>query len=188
MNKDIVLGIDGGLAHLGWSFSEIYQNTISVISLGVIETKKSDKKKKIRQSDDDIRRAKELTYELDCIIKNVIKKGYKVRAICMENMSFMRNASNAAKLKMSHGIIAAFSHFLDLPIIGIDPKDMKKKVTGSESSSKEEVEDALKDKLGISFQKQVEEIKPALREHCVDAVGVIYGCLDSDVLTFLRKG
>jgi Holliday junction resolvasome RuvABC endonuclease subunit len=50
----VILGIDGGLASLGWAAVSVTGSCI--VGMGVIHTSKTDKKRRVLASDDNVRR------------------------------------------------------------------------------------------------------------------------------------
>jgi crossover junction endodeoxyribonuclease RuvC len=180
----IVLGIDPGLANMGYAVVQIHQTTEKVIKLGAISTEKSDKKLKVLSSDDNLRRAREMYKVLAAIVVE-----YEPAAICVEAKSFPRNASAAAKTSISWGLIAALSESRNLPVCQCSPQQIKKAMTGKVKSEKEEVQLALNNRYGqqLLAEAGITGLKKDKIEHPYDALAAIVTCLDSDILRLLRN-
>lgn len=180
----IVMGVDPGLAHMGWGILQLHKTTEKVLALGVIVTEKSTKKLNVLASDDNLRRARELYRALMLVVSK-----YEPAAIAIEAKSYPRNASAAAKTSMSWGVLASISESLNLPVCQASPQRVKKCLTGKIKSEKEEVQEALNNKFGtqILLDAGIEGIKKSDREHPYDALAVAVTCLDSDLIRLLRN-
>lgn len=176
-----VLGIDPGFASIGFALVEILPEGERVVEVRVVHTDKSDKKRKVRASDDNLRRAQEIYRCFDEILH------VGVRAICAESMSFPRHATNAAKVAMCWGVLASQAAAKGLPVLQASPQEIKKTLTGVRSASKEAVQEALR----ARYPRQLDTFHAKSRkgdlEHGYDAVGAVVACLDSDVIHLLRR-
>jgi Holliday junction resolvasome RuvABC endonuclease subunit len=171
------LGIDPGFASIGYAIVQIEPEKL--IDLGVIRTEKSGKKRGVLASDDNLRRAREIHKAL---LRKIL--GLRVVAICAESMSFPRNASAAAKVAISWGVLASIAEQLAIPIVQASPQEIKRKLCGRKDASKADIEAAVR-KL---YKSPVEPNVPrSLREHAWDALSAIAACQDSDVLMMARR-
>lgn len=176
-----IIGIDPGFANIGWSAIQLYgDGSVSLSEVGLIKTSKSDKKKKVLAANDNYRRAREIALG----IKGLITK-FDPTAICSEAMSFPRNASAAAKVAMTWGVIAAIAEELGVPVLMASPKEVKLAV-GAQDSSKEAVQNALRAKTP-NLDKLLQEagVPPSLHEHPCDSLASIYACLRSEEIRLL---
>jgi crossover junction endodeoxyribonuclease RuvC len=184
MKEIVVMGVDPGLAHLGYALVELNSSTHSVIReggkplIGLIETSMSDKKRGVKVSDDNTRRAREVYAPL----LRVIQKN-QVKVICAEAMSFPRSSSASHKMGISWGIIVALSCQFALPITQATPTEIKKAVCGSGKASKQDVQDALSTRYDIPLTM----FTKTQREHPFDALGAVEACLDSEVIQLARS-
>ncbi len=181
----LILGIDGGLAHLGWSLAHYEKGSLIYTALGVIVTKPTDDKS-VYKSDDDIRRARELTTQLNYIINSHTSMNESIAVICIEDMSFMRNAAAAAKLKMSHGVVAALSVVYNIPVLGVAPQALKKAVTGNDKASKNDVIHSLLNQYP-ALKIAMTGIGKGDMEHCFDAAGAIHASEERAELKRIKK-
>lgn len=177
-----VLGVDPGLANMGWSVVELHSHTEVLHECGVQRTEPSGKKRKVLASDDNLRRAREMAAELARLFDV-----YSISAICAESMSFPRNSSAAAKMAMCWGAVASFAHLHNLSVIQSSPQELKKVVCGSKSASKEDVGQAVRIRFA-DVDKLLTLVPPGRREHAYDATAAIMAALvNSDVIRALRR-
>ena len=177
-----VLGIDPGLASLGYALVELTSEDVIVLSMGCVRTKKTDAKRKVRASDDNIERIRE-------VFRNLYPLTDGIMAICSESQSWPRNASACAKVGMAWGVIGALSELMDVPILQVSPQQLKKVVCGDGTASKAEVAAALNTRFGRDFSIELVEngVPSSAHEHPYDALGAIVSCLDDEVLRLARR-
>lgn len=204
----IFLGIDPGLAHLGWACVQLLpaksgelMPTMNLVGMGVIETTKWKRPKAPRQkkgqpkvklpkvikpsaSEDNVRRA----HEVGAFLSEVVRKPYavgggvdRVGALAIEAMSYPRNASAASKLMMSWGVLSEVVRTLNLPMVQMSPQKMKSVLTGTIKAEKEDVERAVR----ALFTEEAfvacgaDKITKTRKEHAFDALGAaVVGALD----------
>jgi Holliday junction resolvasome RuvABC endonuclease subunit len=152
---------------------------------GVIQTEKLSTKEKVSATVDGIRRAASINKELVRICEN-----HKVTLVCVEAMSWPRNAASAIKMSMAWGALAPV--VVDLPLIEVGPQQIKKVLTGVRSATKKEVEEAVKERLKHSHQSipllESKVKKASLREHCWDALGSILASQETERWKLIRAG
>ena len=175
-----VLGIDIGFASVGIALVELTHVSESVEWLDVIRTEKSAKKREVRASDDNLRRAQEIASRLVPFFQND-----RIQVVCMEAMSFPRNASASMKMGMCLGDIATLACLYSVPIQQVSPQEIKKRLCGKKDASKDDVEKALRKRYKI--RKDVVAFTESSREHAFDALASIVACLDSEVIRIGRK-
>lgn len=193
-----VLGIDPGFASVGFAVVQLEADTTpDVMSMGVIRTEKwkpqkpkkgqkALKQQKPSASEDNLRRAVEIYEHLDGLMRY-----HEVEALCVESMSFPRNASAASKMAMCWGVIAALSVRFGVPVIQVTPKWIKLSVTGNPKAEKNEVQEALNEILGVleTDGTGIDAVPRSLREHPYDALGAVVATLPTDEMkTLLMKG
>ncbi len=171
-----LLGIDPGFASIGWAVVELGADGEHLKTLGVIRTKKSNRKQNTLAAADNFRRAREIGRALGGLLLE-----HRIEVVCAEAMSFPRSSSVAAKMAMCWGVLAQLCEVLRIPMVQASPQQIKKAVTGRSSASKDDVGDALSlrfsDAVGL-----VGNLPGGLHEHAFDAVGAVVACLDSDVV------
>jgi crossover junction endodeoxyribonuclease RuvC len=182
----IALGIDTGLANLGWALIECKPAGQRVLGVGVITTKKSDRKRNVLASADNMRRVREQTRALLAIRAGSITFD-SVDVICTESQSWPRSASSSAKIGMSWGIIGSIAEQLGLPLTEASPQQIKLAVAGSKTASKADLMAALATKPGFKARLAtlLNSYPKGKHEHAVDACGAVIACQTSDVVRAL---
>jgi len=173
-----IVGIDGGLSHMGVAlmhFDSGARNS-SVVSMKTIETERSDKKRSVRESEDVVRRAREVWSWLELELYE-----RDVRVVCMETLSLPRNAGSSAKIGVALGVVVAVAASKNLPIVQASPQEVKAKIARARNASKDDVELQVRQRYP-STAAFLDAMRKGDREHAADAVAVIHACLDSDVV------
>ncbi len=172
-----LLGIDPGFASLGLARVELVGAGERVARLGVVRTAKSDRKRGVLASDDNVRRIVELAEAVESwITPDVI-------AICTESQSWPRSSAVCGKLDLSWGVVGALASRHGLPVLQVSPQDLKRCLTGSKTASKAQVQSALTARYGpLELPSQ-----RTLHEHCCDALGAVVACLDAAPVLMARR-
>lgn len=126
-------GLDAAMANLGIAIAEydIEAATVQVTHLRLIQTERQvGKLKVVRQSSDDLRRARELFKGTLLILRE-----HKVQMICAEVPSGGENARAAFGFGMVTGLLGA----LPLPVIEVSPKEVKVASVGHGQATKDEM-------------------------------------------------
>jgi len=181
-----LIGIDPGFASLGFAVVEVSSDfRRSVVRdsdnkpmMGVLETEKSDKKRAVKATDDNLRRTREMVRMLLPILA-----GQQIRAICAESMSFPRNSSASNKVGICWGIIGTLAEMMNLPIVQSSPQDIKKHVCGRRDASKEEIQEVMAKR----FSLDLDSFLKSKREHCFDALGAVEAAMDSEIVRLACK-
>jgi crossover junction endodeoxyribonuclease RuvC len=181
----VVLGLDPGFAHVGYALVSVTSEAEQPLELGVISTKKNSNKQNVYASDDNLRRGREITHELQNIFKS---SKSSIRALCVETMSFPRNAAVAAKMAMCWGVVAALSEFFNIPVVQVTPQQLKVALGLQRNATKPEVCSALQTRFGAKLlEGQLAHVSASLHEHPLDALGAVVACRDSDLIRLLRN-
>ena len=184
----LVMGIDPGFAKVGYSFVQLHQDRAVPVRMGLIQTKKSDKKLKVLASDDNFRRAKVISEELIGVIAEVEAEEGALCALCIEGKSFPRNASAAAKVAMCWGVLAKLSVDTGIPVIQARPQEIKIKLCKKANASKAEVMAACQAIYGKAvLEGLVRSIAQSNLEHPYDSLAAVVACLDSEMLRLARR-
>ena len=183
-----LLGIDPGLASLGWAVIELTRNTDRLIDLGVIITEKSHKKLEVLVSADNLRRGREQFSAL----KGVLTKHHKIGLIATESLSWPRNAAAIGKVGISWGVLCSHAEQWRIPMVQISPQALKKAICGIGNAPKDEVMEEISKREGYeTFKAQIMAIpRKANREHPSDATAAAVACLESgsEVVRMFRQG
>lgn len=175
------LGLDPGFASFGWALFAFEGRSAQLVRMGVIRTEKSSKKTHVLATEDNLVRARIIAKELQALLDL-----YSVRVIASESMSFPRNASNAAKVALSWGVLATLTELRDLPLVQASPQKVKKLCVGVAPVSKEDIQNhvtALYPQPSADF---VATHPKTMHEHGFDAAAVVLACQDSEVFRWVR--
>jgi crossover junction endodeoxyribonuclease RuvC len=168
----IALGIDPGFASLGFAAVEL-SAVVRVPRCWVERTEPSAKKRDVRQSEDLVRRCRELTVALERTIAE-----WHPAVACAETMSWPRDMKAATRVALAWGVIAAVLERHGIALVQASPQEVKKAMCGSKSASKEDVQLAVEERVeAVTWPTQ-----KTLVEHAADAVAVVLTCADSDVV------
>jgi len=170
-----LVGVDPGFAYMGVCLAEYDGKLLQVQYMHVIETKKDQRR--VLACNDNVKRARKLFLRL----QNIVER-YEPNVICAESMSFPRNASAAAKMAMSWGVIVSISEMRGLPLpVQTSPQDIKLAVCDSKKASKEAMHVRLVN-LYPEIEGLLDDIPASRQEHPIDALGAIVAALDSDIV------
>ena len=186
MNR--ICGLDVSLNNTGVVVME--GNPWQIIHTQCISTKPEHKKRRIYKTDDTIRRIKYIVGELTTIMDT-----YSPKIIVAElPVGGGQSASAVEAMAISKAVIATFSLMYKgqgLPLLAVNPMDIKKKIGGRKDASKDDI------------QAKIVEAFPNLRaewestrsksgflgtfEHVADSIGAVLVSEDDDMLKLLRQ-
>ncbi len=104
--------LDPGFASVGYAVLLCEGDTVTLSRFGLCRTKKSTDSE-VYASDDNLRRAVEVSAALSAL---VTESSAPALGFCVEAFSFPRNASNAAKVALTWGVLACLSESLAIPL------------------------------------------------------------------------
>ena len=178
-----LIGVDPGFASFGFGVVRLLPDTEEVVEMGVIRTKKSSLKQRTLAADDNVRRCREIASAMLQLVKI-----YDPVAICGESMSYPRNASAAAKVAMTWGIVCTIAEENSLPVFQASPQKIKSKLTGTQKASKSQVQDALRELYPVTdFDRLLEKFPMGEHEHPWDALASVVTCLDAEPVRLVRR-
>lgn len=167
-----LLGLDIGLAHCGWSY---FNSASKTWKAGLIATQKDATGTGVNHSEDAISRCRLLHTGLVQIVETLHPD-----VLCVESLSFPRNAGATAKIGMAWGVVST----LGLPTFHVPPMAVKLHIAGKKTATKLEVVAAV-DKAtegAIERELQAKKIPMGKREHPYDASAVILAAMQLDSL------
>jgi len=130
----MILAVDQGFANYGYSIWDRGK----LIRIGIIQTK-PHRTKKIKISEDMIRRNKIIVTKLNQIIKK-----YKIHAIVGEMPGFGAQSSSAAvAMTMASAITLTLCNVHQIETLWHTPREIKKYFTGDPNASKTDIMDAV---------------------------------------------
>jgi crossover junction endodeoxyribonuclease RuvC len=125
-----ILGIDPGMAIVGYGLIDIVNNKINLITSGSIQT---DKKL------DDSKRLLEIYNDLSLIIEK-----YKPDCASVEQLFFFKNQKTIIPVAEARGVILTVLSKYNIPTFSYTPMEVKQVLTGYGRADKKEVEQMVK--------------------------------------------
>lgn len=148
----IILGIDPGLARMGWAIADINRKSATAIAYGCLETPKT-------QRDED------RLATLYTTLKTYIEK-YAPSCIAMEQLFFSHNQTTAFEVSQARGVVCLLAGLHHIPTVSYAPTQIKLTVVGYGKAEKKQVQLMVKTLYNL---KQVP--KP---DDTADALAVAY--------------
>lgn len=130
-----ILGIDPGMAIVGYSVVEYDGNAPVLLHSGSVQTSK-DKKEPARLL--------EIWEDM-----NVIIDKYKPDVCAIEKLFFFRNQTTVMPVAHARGVILAVLEKHNVPVFEYTPMEVKQVLTGYGRADKKEVEQMVKLSLGV---------------------------------------
>lgn len=146
--ETIVLGIDPGLAIIGFGVVKIDGNKVSFIDCGQIKTSKSDSH----------------AQRLALIVKSIkeLVEQYQPTVVGIESLFFARNTSTAMMVAEARGAILSTLANYPLSIVEHTPLQVKQSLTGQGNADKRQVLKMIKAILMLETLPGPDDISDAL--------------------------
>ena len=125
-----ILGIDPGMAIVGYGMVEVDNNTMKLITSGSIQT---DKKL------DDSKRLLEIYNDLSQIVEK-----YKPDCASVEQLFFFKNQKTIIPVAEARGVILTVLEKYGIPTYSYTPMEVKQVLTGYGRAEKKEVEQMVR--------------------------------------------
>lgn len=129
-----ILGIDPGMAIVGYSVVEFDGKNINLLNSGSIQTQKGT-----RESS----RLLEIFNDMNALVEK-----YKPNVCAIEKLFFFRNQTTVMPVAHARGVILTVLEKYGIPIYEYTPMEVKQILTGYGRASKKEVEQMVKLSLG----------------------------------------
>ncbi len=121
----IILGIDPGIARVGWAVIDAQSSKITPLGFNCVETAKE----KI---------AEERLFEIHEAIKTIIRT-YSPMVMAVEDLFFATNAKTAIGVGQSRGVILLTAFECHIPVVSYSPLAVKRTITGDGKADKKQV-------------------------------------------------
>lgn len=145
-----ILGIDPGLATIGFACIEKHKNKLALIGVGCIQTPPSLSLEE---------RLQEIYEDLKVLIQR-----YKPDHCCLEELFFKKNITNGIQVAHARGVISLALQEAKIPIHPMNPMQMKSALTGNGQADKKAVQKMICLEFGLS--------SPPKPDDAADAVGL----------------
>ena len=130
-----ILGIDPGMAIVGYSILDFDGENIKLLNSGSIQTKKEEKESS---------RLLEIYNDMNAILEL-----YKPDVCAIEKLFFFRNYTTVMPVAHARGVILTVLEKFSIPIYEFTPIEVKQILTGYGRADKKEVEQMVKISLGV---------------------------------------
>lgn len=144
----VCLGIDPGLARLGYGAVMMTDSGLRALSYGCIETTPA------------------MTFT-ERLLKIHTDLQERITSICpdfvsIERLFFGKNARTAEYVYQARGVIMLLIAQNNLPVIELTPNNIKRNLTGSGKSKKQEIQTAIRDILSLDDIPRPDDTADAL--------------------------
>jgi crossover junction endodeoxyribonuclease RuvC len=131
----LVIGIDPGLATVGFGVIRTEKNVITTVSYGCIKTSAEEQKP---------RRLLEIYTEVIALFEK-----YSPEAIAVEKLFFNKNVTNAMSVSEARGVIFLAAQQRSIPSFEYTPLQVKQAITGSGRADKKQMQEMIKRLLNL---------------------------------------
>lgn len=143
-----ILGIDPGMAIVGYGLLEQDESGLSILSSGSIQTDK-----KSRES----ARLLEIYNDMDSIVAK-----YRPDVAAIEKLFFFRNRTTVMPVAHARGVILTILEKYNIPIFEYTPMEVKQVLTGYGRADKKEVERMVKISLATEKLPKLDDTVDAI--------------------------
>jgi crossover junction endodeoxyribonuclease RuvC len=157
----IILGIDPGIAIVGFALLEKEGNTLRVLEYGVIETKAG-----IAFSERLVQVASDLSELIDT---------YRPTICGIERLFFLRNVTNGIDVAQARGVIVHTLATRGIEMVEFTPLQVKKGIAGNGFAKKPQVQKSLQLVLGLSEIPKPDDAADALAIAYLTSLGIRRG-------------
>jgi crossover junction endodeoxyribonuclease RuvC len=127
----IVIGIDPGLARLGYGVIEVAEGDVRMVCYGCIETSG----KNIRAS--------ERLLKIYTAVEELLEQ-YQPSHVSLEKLFFAKNISSAMGVSEVRGIVLLAAEQRAIPVTEYTPNQVKQAITGSGRADKRQMQEMIK--------------------------------------------
>jgi len=144
----IILGIDPGVARIGWAVISVNHGTITAKAYGCITTEKTES----------LPNRLLLAYSAITIL---VSK-YHPDSMSVEELFFSNNAKTAINVGQARGIVLLAAAQAKIPVISYTPPAVKRAITGSGSADKKQVARMVVATLRLKKAPKLDDTSDAL--------------------------
>jgi crossover junction endodeoxyribonuclease RuvC len=144
----IVIGIDPGLATVGFGVIRKEENNITPVSYGCIRTSSE------KQTPE---RLLEIYTETSALLEK-----YNPGAVAVERLFFNKNVTNAMSVSEARGVIFLAAQQKNIPLFEYTPNQVKQAITGSGRADKKQMQEMIKRLLSLDEVPQPDDAADGL--------------------------
>ena len=138
-----ILGIDPGMAIVGYSLIDFDGEDVTLLHSGSIQTEKSERESK---------RLLEIYNDMTFLVEK-----YKPDVAAIEKLFFFRNQTTVMPVAHARGVILTVLEKFGIPIYEYTPIEVKQVLTGYGRADKKEVEHMVKLTLGVETLPKLDD-------------------------------
>ncbi len=138
-----ILGIDPGMAIVGYSLIEYENDEVTLLNSGSIQTPKGERESA---------RLLEIFNDITTIVET-----YKPDVAAIEKLFFFRNQTTVMPVAHARGVILTVLEQFNIPIFEYTPMEVKQVLTGYGRADKKEVEQMVKLSLGCDVLPKLDD-------------------------------
>ena len=144
----IILGIDPGLATIGFGIIEKDGSNLKFVDCGIIKTSPD----------------LDLPERLSVIKHDILKliNSVKPDVVGVEELFFAKNVTNAIKVAHARGVIVEAVHSKRIPIINFTPLQVKNNIAGDGAAKKWQIQEMTKRILNLTCYPKPDDAADAL--------------------------
>ena len=143
-----ILGIDPGMAIVGYGLIEINNDIPKLLTSGSIQTDKNST---------DSERLLEIFNDLSTIVEKL-----KPDCASVENLFFFKNQKTVIPVAEARGVILTVLQKFNVPTYSYTPMEVKQILTGYGRAEKKEVEQMVKISLGVDTLPKLDDTVDAI--------------------------
>jgi crossover junction endodeoxyribonuclease RuvC len=145
----IVIGIDPGLARVGYGVIAVNNRTTVPVCYGCIETSGKDQ------------RTSERLLQIYTEVAVLLDK-YSPDQIAVEKLFFTRNVTSAMSVSEARGVILLLAEQRNIPVTEYTPNQVKQAITGSGRADKRQMQEMIMRLLHLSEIPRPDDAADAL--------------------------
>ena len=138
-----IMGIDPGMAIVGYGIIDVENDKIELITSGSIQTDK-----KLPES----KRLLEIYNDLTTVVNK-----YRPDCASVEELFFFKNQKTVIPVAEARGVILTVLEKFNIPIYSYTPMEVKQVLTGYGRAEKKEVEQMVKIALGVDTLPKLDD-------------------------------
>ena len=177
-----VLGIDGALANTGLVVVQVNHLKLTPLYAGVLTTKPGLKRGE-RASQEDFRRAIELSRKIDEVIGT-----YNPKLILLDELTGSQSAKASHALGLAAGAVAVTVWRTGRPYLIIPSRIVRQRLCDNVFASKGDIAAKVRKCLGSAFDACYCNVTPSKHEHMFDAAGLILAAVDEPMWRAVVQG
>ena len=143
----IIIGIDPGLARVGYGIIEVKKEQKILLDCGIIETKKDNKEE-------------DRLHEIYLDLKQLIEK-WKPNYAAVEKFFFYKSSTTISVVQ-ARGVIMMTLGAFDIPISEYAPAQIKLNIAGSGNATKKDILNAVMFNLNLNYAPKPDDSADAL--------------------------